>query len=119
MYPIKLSVLAATLISAFLSVSDAFQPVHNAVRLTSSFQQKTMPVSSTSSTALFQAKKAPSKPMKTKGKKNVKGNNEQEKEKVTGLNMVLLYMTPWKNPNSIFVYMFGILYALGKYSESH
>ena len=41
-----------------------------------------------------------------------------EREKIEGLDLVLLYLTPWKNPNSIFVYMLLILYALGKYSES-
>ena len=32
--------------------------------------------------------------------------------------LVLLYMTPWKNPNSIFVYLFLAVFLLGKYSES-
>jgi hypothetical protein len=33
--------------------------------------------------------------------------------------LLIQFMTPWKNPNSIFVYMIGLLYLLGKYSESH
>lgn len=42
-----------------------------------------------------------------------------EKEKVGGIGLFFLYMTPWKNPNSIFVYMLLTLYFLGKYSEAH
>ena len=34
------------------------------------------------------------------------------------LDLIILYMTPWRNPNSIFVYLFVILFALGKYSEA-
>eukprot|EP00977_Amphora_coffeiformis_P008490 scaffold1923_cov160-Amphora_coffeaeformis.AAC.2 len=34
------------------------------------------------------------------------------------LQLFLVYMTPWRNPNSIFVYLLIILYALGKYSEA-
>ena len=49
-----------------------------------------------------------------------KGAEKKERETVTDpAKLVLLYMTPWRNPNSIFVYLFGILYALGKYSEVH
>jgi hypothetical protein len=43
---------------------------------------------------------------------------KQEKEKVGGIGLLILYMTPWKNPNSIFVYMLLTLYFLGKYSEA-
>ena len=43
---------------------------------------------------------------------------EAEKEERKGLQLVLLYMTPWRNPNSIFVYLFLILYVLGKMSEA-
>lgn len=32
--------------------------------------------------------------------------------------LLLTYMTPWRNPNSIFVYMLLTVYCLGKYSES-
>mmetsp|Transcript_8537 Transcript_8537/g.17811 ORF Transcript_8537/g.17811 Transcript_8537/m.17811 type:complete len:133 (+) Transcript_8537:78-476(+) len=44
---------------------------------------------------------------------------EPVREKKNALELVLLYMTPWRNPNSIFLYMFGALYFLGKYSEAH
>jgi len=45
---------------------------------------------------------------------------EEEKIQVTDpLELLLLYMTPWKNPNSIFVYMIIILFLLGKYSEAN
>jgi hypothetical protein len=42
---------------------------------------------------------------------------EPEREKSDALGLLLLYMTPWRNPNSIFVYMLLLLYALGKFSE--
>jgi hypothetical protein len=58
----------------------------------------------TSSIALH-AKKQPSTP-------------EPEREKTDGLGLFFLYMTPWKNPNSIFVYMLAGLYFLGKYSQA-
>ena len=41
-----------------------------------------------------------------------------EKEKqVDALTLLKTYMTPWRNPNSIFVYLGAALYVLGKYSE--
>ena len=42
---------------------------------------------------------------------------EEEREQPRGLGLVLLFMTPWRNPNSIFVYMLLIVYGLGTYSE--
>ena len=44
--------------------------------------------------------------------------DEEEREKKSPLELMVVYMTPWRNPNSIFVYMFAILYALGKVSEA-
>jgi hypothetical protein len=35
------------------------------------------------------------------------------------LKLLILYATPWRNPNSIFVYLFVVLFVLGKYSEAH
>lgn len=34
------------------------------------------------------------------------------------VELLKLYMTPWRNPNSIFVYFLFILIALGKYNET-
>mmetsp|Transcript_13606 Transcript_13606/g.17834 ORF Transcript_13606/g.17834 Transcript_13606/m.17834 type:complete len:119 (+) Transcript_13606:43-399(+) len=48
-----------------------------------------------------------------------KGKDEDEENSSSSpLKMLFLYMTPWKNPNSIFVYMFVGLYWLGKISEA-
>lgn len=54
------------------------------------------------------------------------GRKNQPKAKSVGVvkqewdwSLVLTYMTPWKNPNSIFVYLFLTLYLLGEYSEAH
>ena len=46
------------------------------------------------------------------------GKEEPEREEKNALELVLLYLTPWRNPNSIFLYLFGIVYFLGKYSEA-
>lgn len=54
-------------------------------------------------------------------KKNQKGSpveKTSERESKSLMELVIVYMTPWRNPNSIFVYMFMILYALGKVSEA-
>ena len=64
------------------------------------------PSSSTSSLIVLDAKK----------KKTVE--EEPVREKKNAFELVLVYMTPWRNPNSIFVYMFTALYFLGKYSEA-
>jgi hypothetical protein len=51
-------------------------------------------------------------------KKKGPDNKKPEKEKVSGLDLVLLYMTPWKNPNSIFVYFILIINILAKIKET-
>jgi murein L,D-transpeptidase YcbB/YkuD len=54
----------------------------------------------------------------TKKKKKV-GAKKQEKEKITsGADLFILYMTPWKNPNSIFVYFILIINILAKFNEA-
>ena len=50
--------------------------------------------------------------------KKKKGEEEPLREKKNALELVILYMTPWRNPNSIFVYLFAGVYFLGKYSEA-
>ena len=48
-----------------------------------------------------------------------KKRNTPPKEKITDpLELVLLYMTPWRNPNSIFIYMIATVIILGKISEA-
>ena len=54
----------------------------------------------------------------TGGKKDAETTDRTDPDQ-SALGMVLLYLTPWRNPNSIFVYMFLVLYGLGKYSEAH
>ena len=51
-------------------------------------------------------------------KKKTGGDEEPEREKKNAIELVILYMTPWRNPNSIFVYLFATVYFLGKYSEA-
>jgi hypothetical protein len=45
-------------------------------------------------------------------------DNKPVKEKVTGLALVLLFLTPWKNPNSIFLYFILIINILAKFNET-
>lgn len=51
-------------------------------------------------------------------KKRVPQAKKEGKEKTSPLTLFLTYMTPWRNPNSIFVYMFITLYVLGTISEA-
>jgi hypothetical protein len=56
-----------------------------------------------------------------KAPKSKATDDDDDDEKINqewDLGLLLVYMTPWKNPNSIFVYMFAVVYGLGKYSES-
>ena len=53
--------------------------------------------------------------------KNKSGNKNEDEviKQKWDFSLFLTYMTPWINPNSVFVYLFLTLYALGKYSEAH
>lgn len=51
--------------------------------------------------------------------KKAKVSPEEQREPPSAMTLFVTYMTPWKNPNSIFAYMLIILIALGKYSETH
>lgn len=62
----------------------------------------------TSSTAIFLAKKP------NKGS----GTEEEKKQVVDPLELFILFMTPWRNPNSIFLYMLIIINILGRMQES-
>ena len=59
-----------------------------------------------SSTAIFAAKKPN------------KSTEEEKKQVVDPLELFILFMTPWRNPNSIFLYMLIILNILGRMQES-
>jgi hypothetical protein len=53
--------------------------------------------------------------------KKPKGDGAKEGEKkqvVDPLELFILFMTPWKNPNSIFIYMLLIINILGRMQES-
>jgi hypothetical protein len=47
-----------------------------------------------------------------------KNDDNTQKEKLSALTIFIAFATPWRNPNSIFVYLFLGVYALGKYSEA-
>lgn len=52
-------------------------------------------------------------------KKVSRDDSNQESDQPRGISLLILYMTPWRNPNSLFVYLFLTVYLLGKYSETH
>ena len=62
-----------------------------------------------SSTAIFAAKKP---------NKSGDGTKEEKKQVVDPLELFILFMTPWRNPNSIFLYMLIIINILGRMQES-
>lgn len=85
-----------------LEMSDAF--THSpAIRATSAGGKKV-------SYGAFQSSCLPAKRKKDEGKEKLK----QEWD----VTLLIQFMTPWKNPNSIFVYLFLTLYILGTISES-
>lgn len=60
-------------------------------------------------------KKIISKPAKSKNtSKPIKSNNEgSEPTKTPWSSIILAFLTPWRNPNSIFLYLFLIVEVLG------
>ena len=97
-----LIVAASTLIGPVA----AFQPASPSLSLSSTATNKQ------SSSVVLHAFKPP-----TFKKKTPEPVIEKEKSS-SALDLITLYMTPWRNPNSIFVYMLILLFALGKYSEA-
>jgi len=56
---------------------------------------------------------------KTNNDSKTKKKPTSKKESVTdSLQLLLAYATPWRNPNSIFVYMLLTLYILGSIEEA-
>ncbi len=108
-------------ISFLLSTCHAFQHSSSSVGLPfiSVRQQQREPLSFTASSSSSSSSSLNTALFQAKPKNKNSPNNTPEKEKQTGISLLFTYMTPWRNPNSIFVYMFGLLYVLGKYSESH
>ena len=95
---------------------------------TNAFQTAPIPLSTTSNRNRLTLAASPGKDFsklqrqaakpKAREAKKKQAALEQEREKKDGLGLFLLYMTPWRNPNSIFVYLLAALYFLGKYSEA-
>ena len=69
---------------------------------TTTMNTRTTTTTSTTNTRLSLAKKSENEPQ----------------EKNSPIKLFFIYLNPFLNPNSIFVYMFSIVYFLGKYSES-
>lgn len=47
-----------------------------------------------------------------------KGGKPEKRVQTSPAELLITYMTPWKNPNSIFVYMIATLIILGNISEA-
>ena len=94
-----------------LALSEAFQTAPSGVL------GKTQSVQSFPSSTLRPAFHRRSLEANLKGPKK----KEEDKEKIgaDGMKMFAAYANPMRNPNSIFVYLFMALYALGTYSEAH
>lgn len=101
----------------------AFQP-HKLATTTWTRSSPSSPPTTTAERGTFSFPEASSSLRMKKGKKVVaadrmKGHKVGEIKQDWDFALFLVYMTPWRNPNSIFVYMLLTLIALGKYSESH
>ena len=72
-------------------------------------------------TVLYQVPTSSSRRASTllEAKKSKKSPGGEEKKTPSPMTLLVAYMTPWRNPNSLFVYMLLTVYALGKYSEAH
>ena len=65
-------------------------------------------MSARADTAVFAAKK----------QKGSEAKEGEKKQVVDPLELFILFMTPWRNPNSIFIYMLLIINILGRMQES-
>ena len=92
--------------------ATAFQP--QPLLKTKALESQTRPTSN-----LVLVPPTPRQPTCLSLKINKKDKPEEKKKMEWGLDLFLVYMTPWRNPNSIFVYLLLLLYSLGKYSETH
>jgi hypothetical protein len=102
-------------VAAFRPARPAHQTSRTTIRAPSNVNDRTASPLSRSIDVLH----SPSA-LSVRKKNNTEIKKEVEKaQQAWDWKLILVYMTPWRNPNSIFVYMFALIYALGKYSESH
>eukprot|EP00545_Synedropsis_sp_CCMP1620_P001552 CAMPEP_0119014318 /NCGR_PEP_ID=MMETSP1176-20130426/9506_1 /TAXON_ID=265551 /ORGANISM="Synedropsis recta cf, Strain CCMP1620" /LENGTH=116 /DNA_ID=CAMNT_0006967473 /DNA_START=16 /DNA_END=366 /DNA_ORIENTATION=- len=103
------------LVLLFVVGAGAFSPVNTLLRPTAPklalSSTRTLPtVTSTTSSITTTALHAAKKDIKKK---------EPKKKLEWDFGLVLVYMNPLRNPNSIFLYMFLSIIVLGKYGETH
>lgn len=98
-------------------IVEAFQPtpLPSLSVLPTTITPTAAQTTTSSTTVILHAIKPPSF---NKKKQQVVTTPVEKEKSNSALDLVLLYMTPWKNPNSIFVYLLMGLIALGKYSEA-
>jgi hypothetical protein len=102
----SLLLLLAVGSSGFQPVSPAGRPLAGGTATTGA-PTTPLPVARSFGTTALAALK--------KDKKDAKSEKSAQKWDV---GLLLVYMTPWKNPNSVFVYLFAALYILGSISEA-
>ncbi|CAJ1947905.1 unnamed protein product [Cylindrotheca closterium] len=95
-------------------VAEAFVPVS---KIASAANSKAGVVIPNKSTTIIH-KPRTSVAMEAYKKRERAAKKAEEKEKTPPLTLFISYMTPWRNPNSIFLYMFLVVYLLGSYSEA-
>ena len=70
-------------------------------------------------TSIYMKKKSQQPQQNTNPKSKPSSNNSSPtKKKLSAFDIFLAFATPWRNPNSILLYMFIIVYILGKMNEN-
>ena len=105
-------VLGAVGSRAFVAPSSTTTTRRSAV--SDRFVTTTATTTTTTQLHVFGNGKKPSKPAAVAKSKT----KEPVQQKIDPLQLFIVYMTPWRNPNSISVYLMGGLYVLGKISEA-
>jgi hypothetical protein len=109
------TVLALLLL--LLGRSDAFHPMPNVRHAPSVFTAPSPTTSTPSIRHLVEPNTM--RVAALAAKKGGQDDKIPEREKASsGLDLFLLYMTPWRNPNSIFVYFILIINILAKVREA-
>eukprot|EP00562_Extubocellulus_spinifer_P029837 CAMPEP_0178706978 /NCGR_PEP_ID=MMETSP0699-20121125/15727_1 /TAXON_ID=265572 /ORGANISM="Extubocellulus spinifer, Strain CCMP396" /LENGTH=116 /DNA_ID=CAMNT_0020354879 /DNA_START=107 /DNA_END=457 /DNA_ORIENTATION=- len=108
-----------TLIVAFLAIvlvpcAQAFSPKHHSPggALSIPRAQPFRPINTSGAAGMSSVSLSAKK-----GKTSSETDGDGKQKVVDPLELFILFMTPWRNPNSIFVYMLIILNVLGKMNE--
>ena len=114
----RLTLIAAFLATVLVPCAQAFSPKYSYLSPGSSTlsiprAQPFRPIN-TSGAAVVPSVSLSAK----KGKASNEADGDGKKKVIDPLELFILFMTPWRNPNSIFIYMLIILNVLGKMNEA-